>query len=149
MMPEQRAIRILMAEDSPSDAELARQAFKNGKLLNELTIVKDGVEALAYLRKEGEYQDVQRPDVILLDLNMPKKDGREVLEEIKKDPNLRTIPVVILTTSEDEHDILRSYELQASSFITKPVEFEKFLDVAKGIRQFYFNIVTLPPNGDR
>lgn len=148
-MPEQRAIRILMAEDSPSDAELARQAFKNGKLLNELTIVKDGVEALAYLRKEGEYQDVQRPDVILLDLNMPKKDGREVLEEIKKDPNLRTIPVVILTTSEDEHDILRSYELQASSFITKPVEFEKFLDVAKGIRQFYFNIVTLPPNGDR
>ena len=148
-MPEQRAIRILMAEDSPSDAELARQAFKNGKLLNELTIVKDGVEALAYLRKEGEYQDVQSPDVILLDLNMPKKDGSEVLEEIKKDPNLRTIPVVILTTSEDEHDILRSYELQASSFITKPVEFEKFLDVAKGIRQFYFNIVTLPPNGDR
>lgn len=148
-MPEQRAIRILMAEDSPSDAELARQAFKNGKLLNELTIVKDGVEAIAYLRKEGEYKDVQRPDVILLDLNMPKKDGREVLEEIKKDPSLRTIPVVILTTSEDEHDILRSYELQASSFITKPVEFEKFLDVAKGIRQFYFNIVTLPPNGDK
>ncbi len=148
-MAEQRAIRILMAEDSPSDAELARQAFKNGKLLNELTIVKDGVEALAYLRKEGEYKDVQRPDVILLDLNMPKKDGREVLEEIKKDPGLRTIPVVILTTSEDEHDILRSYELQASSFITKPVEFEKFLDVAKGISQFYFNIVTLPPNGDR
>jgi CheY-like chemotaxis protein len=148
-MAEQRAIRILMAEDSPSDAELARQAFKNGKLLNELTIVKDGVEALAYLRKEGEYHDVQRPDVILLDLNMPKKDGREVLEEIKKDPSLRTIPVVILTTSEDEHDILRSYELQASSFITKPVEFEKFLDVAKGISQFYFNIVTLPPNGDR
>lgn len=148
-MPEERAIKILMAEDSPSDAELARQAFKNGKLLNELTIVKDGVEAIAYLRKEGEYKDVQRPDVILLDLNMPKKDGREVLEEIKKDPNLRTIPVVILTTSEDEHDILRSYELQASSFITKPVEFEKFLDVAKGIRQFYFNIVTLPPNGDK
>lgn len=147
-MAQQRAIRILMAEDSPSDAELARQAFKNGKLLNELTIVKDGVEAVAYLRKEGQYKDVLRPDVILLDLNMPRKDGREVLEEIKKDPNLRTIPVVILTTSEDEQDILRSYELQASSFITKPVEFEKFLEVAKGIKQFYFNIVTLPPNGE-
>lgn len=147
-MAQQRAIRILMAEDSPSDAELARQAFKNGKLLNELTIVKDGVEAVAYLRKEGQYKDALRPDVILLDLNMPRKDGREVLEEIKKDPNLRTIPVVILTTSEDEQDILRSYELQASSFITKPVEFEKFLEVAKGIKQFYFNIVTLPPNGE-
>src|SRR5262245_24416947 len=102
MTMEQRPIRILMAEDSPSDAELARQAFKNGKLLNDLTIVKDGVEALAYLRKEGQYADAVRPDVILLDLNMPKKDGREVLEEIKKDANLKTIPVVILTTSEDE-----------------------------------------------
>jgi Response regulator containing a CheY-like receiver domain and an HTH DNA-binding domain len=138
-----------MAEDSPSDAELARQAFKNGRLINELTIVKDGVEALAYLRKEGKYSEALRPDLILLDLNMPKKDGREVLEEIKADPQLRTIPVIILTTSEDEQDILRSYELQASSFITKPVEFEKFIEVAKGIKQFYFNIVTLPPNGDK
>jgi two-component system, chemotaxis family, response regulator Rcp1 len=144
-----RPIRMLMAEDSPSDAELARQAFKNGKLLNDLYIVKDGVETMAYLRKEGNYKDVIRPDVILLDLNMPKKDGREVLEEIKKDPQLKTIPVVVLTTSEDENDILRSYELQASCFITKPVEFEKFLEVAKGIKQFYFNIVTLPPNEDQ
>lgn len=148
-MDDIRAIRILMAEDSPSDAELARQAFKNGKLMNELTIVKDGVEALEYLRKEGKYLDVLRPDLILLDLNMPKKDGREVLEEIKADQQLKTIPVIILTTSEDEQDILRSYELQASSFITKPVEFDKFLEVAKGIRQFYFNIVKLPPNGDK
>ncbi len=148
-MKEIRSVRILMAEDSPSDAELARQAFKNGRLINELTIVKDGVEALAYLRKEGKYSEALRPDLILLDLNMPKKDGREVLEEIKADPQLRTIPVIILTTSEDEQDILRSYELQASSFITKPVEFEKFIEVAKGIKQFYFNIVTLPPNGDK
>lgn len=144
-----RAIQILMAEDSPSDAELARQAFKNGKLLNELVIVKDGVEAMSYLRKEGQYEGVTRPDVILLDLNMPKKDGRQVLEEIKLDTNLRTIPVVILTTSEDENDVLKSYELQASCYITKPVEFDNFLEVAKSIKQFYFNIVTLPPNGDK
>jgi two-component system, chemotaxis family, response regulator Rcp1 len=141
-----RSIKILMAEDSPSDAELARQAFKDGKILNELVIVKDGVEAMQYLRREGEYNSVSRPDVILLDLNMPKKDGRQVLAEIKEDPTLRTIPVVILTTSEDENDILTSYELQASSFITKPVEFDNFLNVAKGIKEFYFNIVTLPPN---
>lgn len=145
---QQRPVRILMAEDSPSDAELARVAFKNGRLVNELTIVKDGVEAIAYLRKEGQYADVQRPDVILLDLNMPKKDGLEVLAEIKKDPELKTIPVVILTTSEDERDIMTAYRLYASSFITKPVEFEKFLEVAKSIKSFYVNVVTLPPNED-
>ena len=146
---KERSITILMAEDSPSDAELARQAFKNGKLLNELIIVKDGVEAMAYLRKEGQYADAIRPDVILLDLNMPRKDGRDVLAEIKKDANLKTIPVVILTTSEDENDVLISYELQASCFITKPVEFQKFIEVARNIKQFYFSIVTLPPNGDK
>lgn len=148
MAEQQRPVRILMAEDSPSDAELARVAFKNGRLVNELTIVKDGVEAIAYLRKEGQYADVQRPDVILLDLNMPKKDGLEVLAEIKKDPDLKSIPVVILTTSEDERDIMTAYRLYASSFITKPVEFEKFLEVAKSIKSFYVNVVTLPPNED-
>jgi two-component system, chemotaxis family, response regulator Rcp1 len=142
------SVVILMAEDSPSDAELARQAFKNGKFLNELTIVKDGVETMAYLRKEGEFADARRPDVILLDLNMPRKDGREVLAEIKNDPDLKTIPVVVLTTSEDEQDILKSYELQASCYITKPVEFEKFIEVARSINHFYFNIVTLPPKVD-
>ena len=146
---KEKSITILMAEDSPSDAELARQAFKNGKLLNELMIVKDGVEAMAYLRREGRFADAIRPDVVLLDLNMPRKDGREVLAEMKTDPDLKTIPVVVLTTSEDEQDILRSYELQASCFITKPVEFEKFLEVARSIKHFYFNIVTLPPNGDK
>ncbi|MBS1989732.1 MAG: response regulator [Cyanobacteria bacterium SZAS LIN-3] len=144
-----KSVTILMAEDSPSDAELARQAFKNGKLLNELIIVKDGVETMAYLRKEGQYADAVRPDVILLDLNMPRKDGREVLTEIKGDPDLKVIPVVVLTTSEDEQDVLRSYQLQASCYITKPVEFEKFIEVARSIKQFYFNIVTLPPNSDR
>ncbi|HEY9732188.1 MAG TPA: response regulator [Drouetiella sp.] len=141
-----KAIRILMAEDSPTDAELARQAFKNGKLLNELAIVEDGVEALAYVRKEGKYKDVSTPDVILLDLNMPKKDGREVLAELKADVRLRRIPVVILTTSEDEEDVLKSYELQASCYVTKPIDFDKFLEVAKRIKEFFFNVVTLPPN---
>ncbi len=144
-----RPIRILMAEDSPTDAELARQAFKNGKLLNDLTIVKDGVVAMQYLRREGEFAEATRPDVILLDLNMPRKDGRTVLEEVKKDPAFRTIPVVILTTSEDENDVLKSYELQASCFITKPVDFDKFLEVARQIKQFFFTVVTLPPNGDQ
>jgi len=144
-----KSIVILMAEDSPSDAELARQAFKNGKLLNELIIVKDGVEAMDYLNKKGKFADAIRPDVVLLDLNMPRKDGREVLAEIKKDADLKTIPVVILTTSADEQDILRSYELQASCYITKPVEFEKFIEVARSIKHFYFNIVTLPPNVDK
>ncbi|MBU6452360.1 MAG: response regulator [Cyanobacteria bacterium REEB67] len=142
------SVIILMAEDSPSDAELARQAFKNGKFLNELIIVKDGVETMSYLRKEGEYAGARRPDVILLDLNMPRKDGREVLAEIKNDAELKTIPVVVLTTSEDEQDILKSYELQASCYITKPVEFEKFIEVARSIKHFYFNIVTLPPKLD-
>jgi len=145
----QRSITILMAEDSPSDAELARQAFKNGKLINDLIIVKDGVEAMSYLRKQGAYANSVRPDVVLLDLNMPRKDGREVLAEMKADNDLKTIPVVVLTTSEDEQDILKSYALQASCYITKPVEFEKFIDVARNIKQFYFNIVTLPPNGDK
>jgi len=138
-----------MAEDSPSDAELARQAFKNGKLLNDLIIAKDGVEAMDFLRKSGKWATAVRPDVVLLDLNMPRKDGREVLAEIKNDPDLKTIPVVILTTSEDEQDVLRSYELQASCYITKPVEFEKFIEVARSIKHFYFNIVTLPPNNDK
>lgn len=143
-MEKVKSIRILMAEDSPSDAELAKQAFKGGRLLNELTIVKDGVECLAYLRQEGPYSDAIKPDVILLDLNMPKKGGLEVLEEIKGDPVLRKIPVVILTTSSNEQDVLKSYELQASSYITKPVDFENFLEVAKQVKEFYFTVVTLP-----
>jgi len=148
-MQQVKPVIILMAEDSPSDADLAREAFQNGKLVNELVIVPDGVEAMAFVRKEGKYEGVPRPDIIMLDLNMPKKDGREVLLELKQDPQFRSIPVVILTTSADEADVLNSYELQASCYVTKPVDFEKFLEVAKQIRQFFFSVVTLPPNGDK
>lgn len=148
-MASAKPIVILMAEDSPSDAELAREAFKNGKLLNELVIVPDGVEAMAYMRKEGKYANLPRPDLIVLDLNMPKKDGRQVLAELKQDPSFKFIPVIILTTSEDEADVLKSYELQASCYVTKPMDFEKLLDVAKQIKQFFFSVVTLPPNGDK
>ncbi len=148
-MATARPIFILMAEDSPSDADLAREAFKNGKILNELAIVADGVEAMLYMRKEGRYANAPRPDLIVLDLNMPRKDGREVLAELKEDPSFRYIPVVILTTSEDETDVLRSYELQASCYVTKPMDFEKFLEVSKQIKEFFFSVVTLPPNGGR
>jgi len=144
-----RQINILMAEDSPSDADLAREAFKNGKILNELVIVPDGVEAMAYMRKEGKYAKVSRPDLIVLDLNMPKKDGRQVLTELKQDPVFKLIPVVILTTSEDEADVLKSYELQASCYVTKPMDFDNFLEVAKQIKQFFFSVVTLPPSEDK
>ncbi len=144
-----KPINILMAEDSPSDADLAREAFKNGKLMNGLVIVPDGVEAMAYMRKEGKYANEPRPDIIVLDLNMPKKDGRQVLAELKQDPVFKHIPVVILTTSEDEADVMKSYELQASCYVTKPMDFDKFLEVAKQIKQFFFSVVTLPPNAEK
>ena len=148
-MTSAKHIRILMAEDSPSDAALAVEAFKSGRLLNELIIVPDGVEAMKYMRKQAPYEDAHVPDIIILDLNMPKKDGRTVLAELKADPQFRMIPVVILTTSQDETDVLKSYELQASCFVTKPMDFEKFLEVAKKIKDFFFSVVTLPPNGDK
>jgi len=140
-------IRILIIDDSPSDAELAVQAFKQGKLSNEIMVVADGKEALSYLRKKGKYADVIRPDLILLDLNLPKLDGYAVLKEIKQDESLKSIPVVILTTSEDEKDVQAAYQLQASAFITKPVDFLKFVAVAKDIQQFYFVLATLPVTG--
>jgi CheY-like chemotaxis protein len=140
-------IRILIIDDSPSDAELAVQAFKQAKLSNEITVVSDGKEALSYLRKKGKYADIIRPDLILLDLNLPKLDGYAVLKEIKQDDSLKSIPVVILTTSEDERDVQAAYQLQASAFITKPVDFVKFVSVAKDIQQFYFVLATLPVTG--
>jgi chemotaxis family two-component system response regulator Rcp1 len=148
-MATPKPIIILMAEDSPTDAELAKEAFENGKLVNELIIVPNGVEAMAFVRKEGKYEKAPRPDIIMLDLNMPMKDGRQVLVELKQDPQFKAIPVVVLTTSSDEADVLKSYELQASCFVTKPMDFDKFLEVAKQIRQFFFSVVTLPPNGDK
>jgi len=143
-----KPIEILLVEDNPGDARLTREALKEGKVLNNLQVTQDGVEALAYLRRQGKYANQIRPDIILLDLNLPKKDGREVLAEIKADPNLRRIPVVILTTSKSEEDIIKSYDLHANCYITKPVDLDQFILVVKSIEDFWFLIVKLPGNGD-
>jgi two-component system, chemotaxis family, response regulator Rcp1 len=147
MTPEKvgRAIQILMVEDNPDDTELTMEALKDAKVGNILKVVKDGEEALAYLRGEGQYQGSPRPDLILLDLNMPRKDGREVLKEIKTHPSLRRIPVVILTTSQAEEDILNTYDLHANCYITKPVDFNQFLKVVRSIEDFWLTVVKLPP----
>lgn len=141
----ERPIEILLVEDSPSDAQLAIEALQSAKIANRLSHVEDGVEALEFLRREGKYRQAPRPDLILLDLNLPRKDGREVLEELKDDPQLKRIPVVVLTTSRAEQDVLRSYALHANCYITKPVDFEKFLEVVRSIESFWLFIVTLPP----
>jgi chemotaxis family two-component system response regulator Rcp1 len=140
-----RPIHILMVEDNPDDIELAMEALKGAKVGNTLKVVKDGEEALAYLHGEGHYQGSLRPDLILLDLNMPRKDGREVLKEIKNHPTLRRIPVVILTTSQAEEDILNTYDLHANCYITKPVDFTQFLKVVRSIEDFWLTVVKLPP----
>ena len=137
-------IEILVVDDNPGDVQLIVEAFQDVKLSNHLHSVGDGVEALAFLRREGPYQGVARPDLVLLDLNLPKKDGRAVLEEIKADPDLGQIPVVILTTSRHEADVLRAYQLKANCYITKPVDFNQFINVIQAIDQFWFSIVTLP-----
>ncbi|MFQ5596865.1 MAG: response regulator [Nitrospiria bacterium] len=141
-------IDILLVEDSPGDVRLTQEALKEGKVLNRLSVVGDGVEAMDFLRREGEYAAAPRPDMILLDLNLPKKDGREVLQEIKGDPALRRIPVVILTTSKAEEDILKTYDLHANCYVTKPVDLDQFIGVVKNIEDFWLTIVKLPPNGD-
>jgi chemotaxis family two-component system response regulator Rcp1 len=138
-------IEILLVEDNPADIRLAQEAFKDAKVHNILYTVGDGVEAMAFLRRQGKYADVGRPDLILLDLNLPKKDGREVLAEIKTDEHLKLIPVVILTVSKDEEDILKTYNLHANCYITKPIDFEQFMRVVKGIEEFWLTIVKLPP----
>lgn len=137
-------IEILLVEDSPGDVRLTREALKDAKVRNNLHVVPDGVEALAFLRRTGRHADAPRPDLVLLDLNLPKKDGREVLEEIKADEGLKHIPVVILTTSQAEQDILESYRLRANAYVTKPVDLEQFLKVVKSIEQFWLEIVRLP-----
>lgn len=139
-----KVIEILLVEDNPGDVRLTLEAFKEGKLINNLSVVGDGVEAMAFLRREGKYTDKPYPDLILLDLNMPKMDGREVLAEIKKDTNLKHIPVVILTTSQAEQDILKSYDLHANCYITKPVDLDQFNAVVKSIQEFWFSVVKLP-----
>jgi CheY-like chemotaxis protein len=140
-----RPVEILLVEDNPGDVGLTRETLKDSKLLNHISVVEDGVEAMAFLRLEGKYAKATRPDLILLDLNLPKKDGREVLAEIKTDEQLRRIPVVILTTSSAEQDILEMYDLHANCFITKPVNLDQFTAVVKAIEEFWFTIVKLPP----
>lgn len=142
-----KPVEILLVEDNAGDARLAMEALKEAKVRNELHWVQDGVEALAFLRQEGEYSEVPRPDVILLDLNLPKKDGREVLADIKADESLRRIPVVILTVSADERDILDTYDNHANCYITKPLDLGQFMEVVKSIEEFWLTIVKLPPNG--
>ena len=138
-------IEILLVEDNPGDIRLTLEAFKDSKVCNNMHVVQDGVEALAFLRQEGDYANKPRPDVILLDLNLPKKDGREVLAEIKQDPALKRIPVVILTTSDAEQDVVKTYNLHANCYITKPVDLERFMTVVKSIETFWFSVVKLPP----
>ncbi len=140
-----KSVDLLLVEDNPGDVRLTREALKEAKVRNNLYVVEDGVEATAFLHKEGKYADAPRPDVILLDLNLPKKNGRELLAEIKQDPDLKYIPVVILTSSSSEEDIIRSYNLHANCYITKPVNLERFLDVVKSIDNFWLSVVTLPP----
>lgn len=139
------SVEILLVEDNLGDIRLTQVALKDSKIANTLNVVKDGVDALAYLRREGPFANATRPDIILLDLNLPRKDGREVLEEIKADESLRRIPVVVLTTSSADEDIVRSYNLHANCFITKPVDLNSFVTIVKSIEHFWFQIVKLPP----
>ena len=140
-----KPIEILLVEDSPSDAALTKEALEAGKIANHLSRVVDGVEAMDYLRQKGQFAKAARPDLIMLDLNLPRKDGREVLRELKDDPALKAIPVIVLTTSRSDKDILQSYQLNANCYITKPVDFQKFIDMVKSIEQFWLTVVTLPP----
>ena len=137
-------IEILLVEDSPADVRLTKEALKEEKIHNNLSVVNDGVEAMAFLRRQGEYSNVARPDLILLDLNLPKKDGREVLKEIKSDKELKAIPVVVLTISKAEEDVIKSYDLHANCYITKPIDLNQFAKVVKSIQEFWLTIVKLP-----
>ena len=145
--PEVCPVEILLIEDSPSDTELTIEALKEAKVRNNLSIVEDGVQAMEFLRRQGKFAGAPRPDLIMLDLNLPRKDGREVLAEIKADADLRSIPVVVLTTSRAEQDVLRAYQLNANCYITKPVDFEQFLKVVHSIEAYWLLVVTLPPKG--
>lgn len=141
---ECKHVEILLVEDNPGDVRLTREALDEGRILNSLTVAKDGIEAMKILKREAEYKDSFRPDVILLDLNMPKKNGFEVLADIKSDPELKNIPVVVLTTSESDQDIIKSYSLSANAYITKPVDINQFLDVMKIAGNFWLSFVKLP-----
>ena len=139
-----RPVEILLVEDNPGDVRLTREALKEGKIRNHLHVAADGVEALSFLRQEGPNEGAPRPDIILLDLNLPRKNGREVLEEIKEDPDLRQIPVVVLTTSEAEQDVMKAYTLHANCYISKPVDLDQFIRVIRSIEDFWLTVVKLP-----
>ena len=143
--PQSGPIDLLLVEDSEPDVRLTKEALEEAKVWNRLWVVEDGVEAMDFLYRRGRYADAPRPDLILLDLNLPRKDGRQVLKEIKADPSLRRIPVVILTTSRDEGDVLRAYDLHANCYIPKPVDFNRFMEVVKSIEDFWLTVVRLPP----
>jgi CheY-like chemotaxis protein len=143
LQPE-RQVEILLVEDDPGDVLMTREAFEDYKVRNQLHVVSDGADAMAFLRQEGDFADAPRPDLVLLDLNLPRMDGREVLESIKSDPELSSIPVVVLTTSEAEDDVLRSYSLHANAYVTKPVDFERFIEVVRQIDDFFVTVVRLP-----
>jgi CheY-like chemotaxis protein len=144
-----RPVEILLVEDNPGDVRLMQEVLRDAKVRNNLRIVKDGVEALAYLYREGGYADMLRPDLILLDLNLPRKDGRAVLAEIKTDAHLRSIPVVVLTTSRAESEILAAYDLQANCYVTKPVDLDQFIDAVRSMEEFWLTIVALPDGEPR
>ena len=141
-----RPFEVLLVEDNPGDVLLTTEALEEAKLHINMSVVSDGVEALAFLYRRGPYAEAPRPDLMLLDLNMPRLDGREVLAEIKADPDLRGIPVVVLTTSHAEQDIVRTYNLHANAYVTKPVDLEQFITIVHAINQFWFTIVALPPH---
>lgn len=141
-----KIIEILLVEDNPGDVRLMMEAFKEGKIFCHINVAEDGMEAMKYLKREEEYSDAPRPDLIMLDLNLPKKDGREVLKEIKSDEELKRIPVVVLTTSSAEEDVLRTYNLHANCYITKPVDLEQFLKLVHSIENFWLTVVKLPPS---
>jgi chemotaxis family two-component system response regulator Rcp1 len=139
------AVDILLVEDNPGDVRLTKEALKDAKVLNEIYVAKDGVEAMEFLYKKGQFAEVPIPDMILLDLNLPRKDGREVLAEIKKDPKLKHIPVIVLTTSKADEDIIKTYNLHANAYITKPVDLNRFVEIIHALEEFWFTIVKLPP----
>lgn len=143
-MPDQAPIDVLLVEDDPGDVLMTREAFEENKVANRLAVVSDGAEAMQYLRREGGYADAPVPDLVLLDLNLPRMDGREVLAAMKSDETLRSIPVVVLTTSEAEEDVLRSYALHANAYVTKPVDFSRFIEVVRQIDDFFVSVVRLP-----
>lgn len=147
--PDEDPVDILLVEDNPGDVRLTQEAFKEGQIHNDLRVVRNGEAALDYLYQRGEYADAPRPNLILLDLNLPKVSGMEVLDEIKDDPSLRRIPVVILTGSEAEEDIVRGYELHSNAYLTKPVDPDEFIELVKSFEEFWFTLVHLPPSGER